>query len=84
MDLIGPYAITMLSNKEISPLAMTMAYPATGWFEITEIPDKSAKTMAMKLDQNCFCCYLYPQRCIYNNGNESLEENFKRCLKAME
>ena len=49
VDPIGPYSITTPMNKEISLLEMTMTDPATGWFEITEIPDKSAKTIRSEL-----------------------------------
>ena len=45
-DLIGPYSITARQNQpgnqvkeiELKLTAMTMVDPATGWFEIIEVP----------------------------------------------
>ena len=48
VDLIGPYKIQSNKdkNKEIKLHAVTMIDPATGWFEIKQIPDKEAHTIA--------------------------------------
>ena len=40
IDLIGPYTVTDRSDNDRIPNTMTFVDPVTGWFEITEIPDK--------------------------------------------
>jgi hypothetical protein len=48
IDLIGPYKIGSEKNKQYATTlhCLTMIDPATGWFEIVEIPDKSSQTVA--------------------------------------
>jgi hypothetical protein len=42
MDLICPLAVmTPNGNKKL--LALTMIEPSTGWFEVKDVKDKSAK-----------------------------------------
>ena len=45
IDLIGPYTYGQKENQ-ISLHCMTMIDPATGWFEIVEIPTKRADYIA--------------------------------------
>jgi hypothetical protein len=82
VDLIGPYDVTTKDNREITLNAMTICDPATGWFEIVEIPNKQAKTTAKKLDQTWFCRYPRPERCIFDNGNEFLGKEFQEMLES--
>ena len=51
VDLIGPYLITIKHDKELALAAMTMCDPAIGWFEITEIEDRTAKHAAENVDK---------------------------------
>ena len=39
IDLVGPYKVTTKNKVEKSLTAMTFIDPATGWFEIAEVPD---------------------------------------------
>jgi hypothetical protein len=42
VNLIGPLKVnTPSGNKEL--LALTMINPSTGWFEVKDVKDKSAK-----------------------------------------
>ena len=53
VDLIGPYKIqsTKKKDKEINLHAVTMIDPATGWFEIKQIKNKEAHTVAEAVEQ---------------------------------
>jgi hypothetical protein len=42
VDLIGPLTIKIPSGKK-EFLLLTMIYPSTGWFEVKDVKDKSAK-----------------------------------------
>ena len=39
MDLIGPYTIKAKDNTILDFMCLTMIDPATGWFEIVELPN---------------------------------------------
>ena len=41
IDLIRPYTVTDQKGYDRILNAMTLVDPATGWFEIAEIPDKT-------------------------------------------
>ena len=49
IDLIGPYTVTDRSGNDRILNAMTFVNPATGWFEITEIPDKTSARISQFL-----------------------------------
>ena len=61
---------------------MTMADPATGWFEIFEIPDRGAETTALVFGRQWLSRYPRPKRCIFDNGNEFLGNEFQEMLKS--
>jgi hypothetical protein len=61
-----------------------MCDPATGWFEIAEIRNKTAEGTAKILDQPWFCRYPRPKRCIGDNGNEFLGKEFQELYSHME
>ena len=43
MDLIGPYTIKAKDGTILDFMCMTMIDPATGWFEIVELPNVFVK-----------------------------------------
>ena len=49
-----------------------MIDPATGWFEVREIPDKSAITVANQVEQAWLTRYPWPTQLIYDRGSEFL------------
>ena len=53
VDLIGPYTIqsTKDKSKELKLHAVTMIDPSTGWFEVKQISDKEAHTVAEAVEQ---------------------------------
>ncbi|MGH7955113.1 MAG: RNase H-like domain-containing protein, partial [Gloeomargaritales cyanobacterium] len=54
IDLVGPYEVNTPSGKQVLK-ALTMIDPATSWFEIVEIPNKQAITIAELVDQQWLC-----------------------------
>ncbi len=49
---------------------MTFIDPATGWFEITEIPEKSSAIISHIFNSTWLACYPWPRKVIFDNGNE--------------
>ena len=81
-DLIGPYTITDATGKEFILKAMTMVDPATGWFDFFEIPDRGAETTALVFDRRWLSRYPRPKRCIFDNGNACLGNEFQEMLTS--
>ena len=73
IDLIGPY---QFGDKEdaITLQCLTMIDPATGWFEITDIPEKKADTIANLLEYTWLSRYPWPQEIIMDRGKEFAAE----------
>jgi len=58
VDLVGPYSFTHHPTKDkIKLWAVTMIDPVTGWFEIAEIKDKFAYTVANTVEQTWLTHY---------------------------
>ena len=79
IDLIGPYTIgkikkdkknRVLSDTTVTLHCLTMIDPVTGWFEITEIPEKKADTVVNILEMRWFNRYPRPQEVILDRGSE--------------
>ena len=47
---------------------------ATYWFEMKQIPDKRADTIANLVEQTCFSCYPWPTQIIFDRGKEFMAE----------
>ena len=77
VDLIGPYNIPVKYNKskKIETLwCVTMIDPATSWFEMKQITDKTAITVANIVEQNWLSRYPWPQEITYDRGTEFMKE----------
>jgi hypothetical protein len=73
IDLIGPY--TLGTGKNATTLhAMTMIDPATGWFEIIEIPSKRADVIADLLERTWIMRYPWPEMVVMDRGREFMAE----------
>jgi hypothetical protein len=69
VDLIGPLTIkTPSGNKEL--LALTMIDPSTGWFEVKDVKDKSAKESMDYFDDVWLSRYPRPEYIGFDNGEE--------------
>ena len=80
VDLIGPLTVKTPSGKTHELLAFTMIDPATGWFEVVDVPDKEPDTIAAAFDDTWLCRYPRPQYIGYDNGSE-LKRNFRELLE---
>ena len=77
IDLIGPYTIG--KGKYAATLqCFTMIDPATGWFEIVEIPDKKSETVANAFEITWLSRYPWPTEVVMDRGREFMGE-----VKAM-
>ena len=81
VDLIGPYTIKQKTiNKqtkkpqELQLWCVTMIDPATSLFEMTQIIDKSAITVANIVETTWLTRYPWPSMLIYDRGKEFLGE----------
>lgn len=75
VDTIGPYKIKIHNSKNHYELScLTMIDPATGWFEMVRIPDRTAISVAQKAEITWFTRYPWPQKIIYDRGTEFLRE----------
>jgi len=71
VDLIGPYHIKNKTNNQILRLwCVTMIDPATGWFEIRELKDKEAITVANLVEQTWLTRYPWPTELVFDRGTE--------------
>ena len=80
VDLIGPYTITRKRKKKLTLWCVTMIDPATGWFEIRQIPNKSAITIANLVEQTWFTRYPWPTIINFDRGSEFMGE-FAKMVK---
>ena len=58
IDLIGPYTVTLEGNKTTRLQAMTFIDPATGWFEIEQVHNRTSAHMSHLLDLIWISLYL--------------------------
>jgi hypothetical protein len=74
IDLIGPYKIGKIRKpkdpQETRLHCLTMIDPATSWFEIVEIPDKTAHVVANLLEITWLSRYPWPTEIVMDRGKE--------------
>ena len=80
IDLVGPYTVTDRSGNDRILNAMTFVDPATGWFEIAEIPDKTSARISKIFNSTWLARYPRPRKVIFDNGNE-FKKDFLPLLK---
>ena len=51
-----------------------MIDPATSWFEMVQIPDKKATTVAQAVEQTWLTRYPWPKKITYDKGSEFMAE----------
>jgi hypothetical protein len=69
VDLIGPWTIkTPSGNRKL--LSFTMIDPSTGWFEVIDVKDKSAKESMNNFDDVWLSRYPIPAYIGFDNGGE--------------
>ena len=60
VDMIGPYTIKVKGKKPLTLWCVTMIDPATGWFEMKNVTDKEAITVAAAVEQTWLTRYPWP------------------------
>ena len=80
VDLIGPYSVKRKGKKKLTLWAVTMIDPATGWFEMKEIKDKTAINVADVVEQTWLTRYPWPTQIVYDKGTEFMAE-FAKMIK---
>ena len=79
VDLIGPYTIPRKGKNPLKLWCLTMIDPATGWFEMAQIPNKTAAEIADITEKTWFTRYPLPQRIVFDRGTD-LWLNLPRCV----
>jgi hypothetical protein len=74
VDLIGPYTLKRKGKKPLELWCVTMIDPATSWFEIKSITDKTAITVAEVVETTWLTRYPRPSQLTYDRGSEFLAE----------
>jgi hypothetical protein len=74
VDLIGPYTIKRRGKRNLTLWCVTMIDPATGWFEMKQIPNKEAFTIASIVEQTWFTRYPWPTEVTFDRGKEFMGE----------
>jgi hypothetical protein len=77
VDTIGSYSVTSKYDKELSSLTITICNPATDWFEVANLREKTALETAKIIDQVWFCRYPRQLCCIAGNGCKFLVTEFQ-------
>ena len=70
VDLIGPLTV-LAKNGKFELNALTMIDPATGWFEVVAIKDRTAATVAAAFDDTWLSRYPRPQLIGFDGGGEN-------------
>jgi hypothetical protein len=73
IDLIGPYKFGK-GKDEFQLQCLTMIDPATGWFEIMEVPKKRADYISNLIKINWLTRYPWPTEIIMDRGSEFAAE----------
>jgi hypothetical protein len=73
VDLIGPYKFGKGKDK-FSLQCLTMIDPATGWFEIVEVPKKRVDYISNLIEINWLTQYPWPTEIIMDRGSEFAAE----------
>ena len=86
VDCVGPYTVQVKTDgKQVQKRtirALTMVDPATGWFEMGEIPDGdfNSQRVSQLMNQYWLSRYPRPVKCICDNGSE-FKKDFRRLIK---
>ena len=79
VDLIGPYKIKRKGKNDLKLWCLTMIDPATGWFEMAPITNKTAAEVADIAERSWFTRYPIPQKIVFDRGTEFMAEFAKMC-----
>jgi hypothetical protein len=80
INLIGPLNVKTKSKCTFVLNALTMIDPATGWFKISEIKERTAEHVAKVFDNVWLSRYPRPQCIGFDNGGENKGLLFKKMI----
>jgi transposase InsO family protein len=80
VDTIGPYKIRRKGKPVLTCRCVTMIDPATGWFELHEIPNLQSDTVANKIEQEWLSRYPWPTQITYDRGSAFVGTEFQSML----
>jgi putative transposase len=69
LDMIGPYDVKA-ANGNFTLRALTMIDPATGWFEVKDVPDYTANSTQAAFDEVWLSRYPRPEIIGFDGGSE--------------
>ena len=67
------------SKNLLKLCCLTMIDPATGWFKMAQIPNKTAANIADITEKTWFTRYPLPQRIVFDRGTEFMSEFSRMC-----
>ena len=79
VDLIGPYTIPQKGKDPLKLWCLTMINHSTGWFEMAQIPNKTAAEISDISKKTWFTRYPLSHRIVYDRGTEFKAEFFNMC-----
>ena len=79
VDLISPYKIPQKGKNPLRFWCLTMIDPTTGWFEMAQIPNKTAAEISYITEKTWFTRYPLPQRIVLDHGTKFMAEFSKMC-----
>ena len=68
--MIGPYSIKQKGKPPLTLWCVTMIDPATSWFEMAQVKDKEAITVALVVEQTWLTRYPWPSTITFDQGKE--------------
>jgi hypothetical protein len=74
VDLIGPCTIKRKNKPSLTLWCVTMIDPATGWFEMVQIPNKRADNIANIVEVTWLTRYPWPSQIVFDKGSEFMTE----------
>jgi Integrase zinc binding domain len=74
VDMISPYTIKRRGKDPLTLWCVTMIDPATGWFEMKEVKNKEAFTVAQIVEQTWLTRYPWPTEIVFDKGTEFMGE----------
>jgi hypothetical protein len=69
LDMIGPYEVKAAKGN-FTLQALTMIDPATGWFEVKDVPDYTANSTQAAFDEVWLSRYPRPEMIGFDGGSE--------------
>lgn len=82
VDMIGPYTIKRKGKKALTLWCVTMIDPATGWFEIKDVPGtKRSDVVANIVETTWLGRYPWPQIVTLDRGTEFMAEFSKMMVE---